>query len=532
MRTSARIATVAVLAALAAFAALLVPQIADSQVDGETAAENVGEPATGSITAVPSQGPTGTRIAVAGDGCSLPGTNVPADAVIVDLAGPDGIVFTAQLGLEEDGTWQGEVAAPAGTPPGELQVSARCVAPELDLIHYEPVPHEVTGEGAPELTGTLPPTSTVEAPDPSLAVGPPAPEDEVGVASAGLPAFHNPRAPIEPLPSYDGQTTCSPAAKPGMVGFQQIVRAAYPSQGAGSISRQCNVGGVSEHKEGRAWDWPVNAFNGTQAGYASQVVNWLLRTDSQGNRYANARRLGVMYIIWNRQMFRMYRPQDGWQPYNGSSPHTDHVHWSLTRAGGAGTTSWWTAPPDPCRGQSHQPFCDVGPSHQFRTEILWTAQNGIADGWPDTSFRPLEPVSRQAMAAFLYRLSGSPGYNPPAQPSYSDVGANHLFRREIEWLRHRGIGTGYEDGRFLPLRGVSRQAMAAFMHRAAGAPTFRGPTTPSFRDTEVGRPFYDEIHWLVSRSITTGYADGTFRPDANVSRQAMAAFLMRLAPHV
>jgi hypothetical protein len=343
VRTSARLATITSLVLLGVASALVVPQVAGSQVGDEPPVENASTPADGELLATPAEGPTGTRISVSGAGCQLPDTTLPGDAVVVTLAPPEGAaVFTAQVPVADDGSWQGEVAAPAGTPPGELLVSARCTAPEQDLVTYASAPHTVTGEGSATQTAALPPASTLAAPDPSLATGPPPAAGAVG-GDAGLPAFANPSAPIEALPAYDGQTTCSPSVKPGMAAFQQLVHGAFPSTGWGSISRSCTSGGQSEHKEGRAWDWPVNAFNGTEASYANQVISWLLATDSRGNRYANARRLGIMYIIWNRQMFRLYRPDDGWLPYSGSSPHTDHVHFSLTRAGGAGTTSWWTA---------------------------------------------------------------------------------------------------------------------------------------------------------------------------------------------
>jgi hypothetical protein len=538
VRPRARLITSCALALLCGASALALAPLAVSQEDGPTPLENpVGAVAQGELSATPGEGPTGTRIAVAGADCTLPGTTLSADAVLATLATPDGmVVFQAQLAVEADGTWQGELAAPAGTPSGELQVTAACVAPEQDIRHYGPATHTVTGEGAAAATAALPPTSTVDAPDPSLAAGAAsthAASSSVAASgdvsgAAGLPAFHNPGAPIEPLPAYDGQSTCSATDKPGTQRFRDILRGVFPT-GLGSISRACTSGGQSEHKEGRAYDWPIDAFNSTQHSYATQTVDWLLATDSRGNAYANARRLGVMYIIYNRAIFKLYRPELGWQSYTGSSPHTDHVHYSLTRAGGAGTTSWWTAPADPCGGQTHQPFCDVSPSHQFRSAILWVADEGIADGWPDTSFRPLLPVSRQAMAAFMYRLAGPSSSTPPATPTFSDVSRTHQFRTEIEWLAAEEIATGYADGRFLPLSSVSRQAMAAFMFRAAGAPSaYRAPTSSSFRDVAVGRPFYREIHWLASESITTGYTDGTFRPDAKVSRQAMAAFLQRL----
>ena len=75
-----------------------------------------------------------------------------------------------------------------------------------------------------------------------------------------------------------------------------------------------------------------------RAGLKLVGMKFLLPDKSRlENHYARARRLGMMYIIWNRRMFRMYDTARGWAPYSGPSPHTDHVHFSLTRRGGAGS---------------------------------------------------------------------------------------------------------------------------------------------------------------------------------------------------
>ena len=132
------------------------------------------------------------------------------------------------------------------------------------------------------------------------------------------------------------------------------------------------------------------------------------------------------------------------------------------------------------------------------------------------------------MAAFLYRLSGLPDFSAPTPPTFTDVGTSHAFRKEVEWLAAEAIAEGYPDGRFLAAASITRQAMAAFMYRWADEPPFDAPDQPEFDDVLPGRPFYDEIHWLAETGVSTGYDDGTFRPDALVSRQAMAAFLFRL----
>jgi hypothetical protein len=58
-----------------------------------------------------------------------------------------------------------------------------------------------------------------------------------------------------------------------------------------------------------------------------------------------ARRLGVMYIIHNRRIWGSYRAGEGWRPYVGANPHTDHVHFSFSWAGARKQTSYWDGTP-------------------------------------------------------------------------------------------------------------------------------------------------------------------------------------------
>lgn len=112
-------------------------------------------------------------------------------------------------------------------------------------------------------------------------------------------------------------------------------------------------------------------------------------------------------------------------------------------------------------------FTDVPPGHAFFDEISWLGQTGITTGYVDGSFRPTGPVDRQAMAAFLYRLAGEPDGGDPvcSVAPFPDVAVDATFCGEIAWLAMRGITTGYTDGTFRPLEVVARQAMAAFLYR-------------------------------------------------------------------
>ena len=165
---------------------------------------------------------------------------------------------------------------------------------------------------------------------------------EPAAASPRLPERTGFDALIEPYAALWPQRTCCPDPKPGVVAFRRLVLAAFPATGCYGISRPCDVPGRSEHKEGRAWDWRVDAEHDRDS--VDELLSWLLTTDEHGNRHAVARRIGLMYMIWSGRIWGAYAAQDMWRPYDGPHPHLDHVHFSFSWAGALGRTSWWSRP--------------------------------------------------------------------------------------------------------------------------------------------------------------------------------------------
>jgi hypothetical protein len=202
-------------------------------------------------------------------------------------------------------------------------------------------------------------------------------------------------------------------------------------------------------------------------------------------------------------------------------------------AGASG--AWACVPADPAPvlattavvGPCASGFVDVSPDHLFCPEIAWAAGAGLVNGWPDGTYRPVLPISRQHFAAMLYRQNGEPPVAGDA-PTFTDVGPDHLFADAIRWLADEGITTGYDDGTFRPTAPISRQGIAAMFHRAAGEPP-TADDAPTFTDVGPDHLFADAIRWLADEGITTGYDDGAFRPTLAVSRQVIAAFFQRQA---
>ena len=165
------------------------------------------------------------------------------------------------------------------------------------------------------------------------------------VSAAGVPVPGTPTtlpAGIEAFQPYVGQNTCDPVAKPGVRAFSTLLLNTYTDTTSLGIVRDCGIGGQSEHKEGRAFDWGVSVTNAHQVAEVNAVLSWLLAPDAKGDKAARLRRLGIMYMIWNRQIWKSYQADKGWQAYVGESAHTDHVHFSFGWNGAKQVTSWWS----------------------------------------------------------------------------------------------------------------------------------------------------------------------------------------------
>jgi len=183
-------------------------------------------------------------------------------------------------------------------------------------------------------------------------------------------------------------------------------------------------------------------------------------------------------------------------------------------------------------------FVDMQPNAPFADAIEWLRTQGISTGSLQLDgtviFDPTGPVRREAMAAFLYRAAGRPDFTAPATSPFLDVSTDSPFYKEIAWAASEGIadGTAVDGGfEFRPAESVTREAMAAFLYRAHGSPAFTPPVTSPFVDVAPSDPFYAEIAWLQARGISDGTDVGNgnreFRPTEPVRREAMAAFLFR-----
>lgn len=189
-------------------------------------------------------------------------------------------------------------------------------------------------------------------------------------------------------------------------------------------------------------------------------------------------------------------------------------------------------------------FIDIPKNHKFGKEITWMAVSGISTGVTTSkgkAYQPKDYVTREAMAAFLYRLntpkgSTAPvGYTIPKTSPFVDVSTGHKFYKEIAWMYSSGLSTGnkQQSGKpaYAPRESVSREAMAAFMFRMMEKPGYRAGSKSPFADIKTSHKFYTQIEWMGKKGLSTGVRQPNgalyYQDKDGVSREAMAAFLYR-----
>jgi len=158
--------------------------------------------------------------------------------------------------------------------------------------------------------------------------------------------------PVDPYASYQGEDGCRAHPMKGTKRLAAWIDKKFDGGAARATMRPCSSS-VSEHQDGRAIDWSMDATRAADRDEVDRFLAKLFATDADGEEHALARRMGIMYVIWNDHMYRAYgNPHFAADNYLSSScpsrkkcsptlRHRDHVHISLSRPGGRAETTWY-----------------------------------------------------------------------------------------------------------------------------------------------------------------------------------------------
>jgi len=175
-------------------------------------------------------------------------------------------------------------------------------------------------------------------------------------------------------------------------------------------------------------------------------------------------------------------------------------------------------------------FGDVPNSSIFSTSVFNLYVSGVTGGCatqPVLLYCPTDLVSRVQMAAFVIRSIGQFDPSVPTTQRFADVPPSSPFYRFIDEMARRNITAGCAPDLYCPDSPVTREQMAAFVIRALGQFDPPVPATQRFADVPPSSPFYRFIDEMARRNITAGCAPNLYCPNDPVTREQMAVFLVR-----
>jgi Glycosyl hydrolases family 18/S-layer homology domain len=283
---------------------------------------------------------------------------------------------------------------------------------------------------------------------------------------------------------------------------------------------------------GRAWTTTGSTVNGRTcyAMGSCTAASWSFRYDDGAEAAAEKGRRwdAVGQVPWYTYWSSTYDAHV--QSYYDDASSLDIKHELIKANGLRGVGIWHLTMDGPRRELWEQlwrnygdlPFRDIEES-EFLEHIVWLAAKGITSGCGGDNFCPLASVSRAEMAGFLARALDLTG---GARDAFTDDDGN-LHELSINRIAEAGITSGCAPSRFCPTRSVSRGQMASFLARALDLP----PATSDHFGDDTGSTHEDAINRLAEAGIASGCTSSRFCPTYPVSREQMAAFLHRaLAP--
>ena len=169
------------------------------------------------------------------------------------------------------------------------------------------------------------------------------------------------------------------------------------------------------------------------------------------------------------------------------------------------------------------PFSDVKTGDWFYLSVRTAYEQGLINGTSASTFSPAETLTRAQLVTMLYRMAGSPKVS--CASSFTDLTQDY-YQLPVCWASLEGYVTGYSESVFGPDDPITRQDLAAVLYRMAGKPEVKG-SLKEFQDAEdVSDYAIDPVQWAVEQGIMQG-SDGLLRPRASASRAEASAILVR-----
>ena len=175
------------------------------------------------------------------------------------------------------------------------------------------------------------------------------------------------------------------------------------------------------------------------------------------------------------------------------------------------------------------PFTDVTEGDWFYDAVRYAYETGLMDGVGDSLFAPNSQTTRAQLVTILYRLAGEPAVS--GDLPFPDVESGTWYTDAVAWAAENGIVNGVSDTEFAPGDDITREQLAAILYRYAayqGYDVSQRADLSGFGDASSISPYAQEaLSWAHAQGLVLGFEDGSLRPQGTASRAQIAAVLMR-----
>lgn len=193
------------------------------------------------------------------------------------------------------------------------------------------------------------------------------------------------------------------------------------------------------------------------------------------------------------------------------------------------TTPAPTATSKPTAAKS---FVDVDESAWYYNSVKYVLDNGLMSGVSEKEFAPDMDITRAMFVTVLYRAAGAPDMSEEIWGyPFEDVDAESWYGAAVYWARNNDIIQGYSDEKFAPNEPVTREQMAAILYRYAQFKSISTDETgdlSQFTDSDsISEWAKNSVDWAIGKGLLTGKGNGILDPTGNATRAEVAAMLQR-----
>ncbi len=180
------------------------------------------------------------------------------------------------------------------------------------------------------------------------------------------------------------------------------------------------------------------------------------------------------------------------------------------------------------------PFKDVKADRWSYSAVKYAYENKLFSGTSADEFSPAADMTRGMLVTVLYRMEGEPTVNGDA--GFTDVKSGDWYAKAVAWAKANNIVSGVSAAEFAPNNKITREQMAAILYRYASYKSYstsaKGDVTGFNDNANVSAYAKDAVSWAVGEKLISGTGNNTLAPKGNATREQVATILQRFAENI